>query len=569
VDRGGRAPIYIERGDHLRHDGEQPASAPRTLQENLAVLRRRWWIFLLAAIVVPAAAASYSLQQAPVYRASADVVLNRQDLASALTGTPDLLAAQDPQRFVQTQASLARTPALAERVLRKVPSTDLNAESFLKSSSVSPASEADILTFSVRNRRPNTAIRLATEYAREFTAYRREFDNAALARARVELQRRITALRAQGARSSTYQNLLDRLRTLEALQAPNAILIRPAAQARQTEPRPVRNGLMGLALGLVLGVALVFLLEALDTRVRTSDEVAHQLGLPLLARLPQPPRALRRSRRLVTVEDPLTPGADAFRMLRTSIDFGSLNKQPRVIMITSATELEGKSTTVANLAVAYARAGKRVILVDLDLRRPVIHSFFDLSPEPGVTEVALGRVRLESALNHVEIPWWSGTAVRSVALMLSQPQSEQGPGGRVGHGRRESERLRPAGAVEVLTSGIIPPDPSDFAGTEALGRLLERLRREADVVLVDTPPLLSVDDAMVLSARVDGVVVVVKMSSGRRSTIRELRRLLDVSPAKKLGFVLTGTEPEAGYGYSYAYSPSSGEAPDVRREETG
>ena len=159
---------------------------------------------------------------------------------------------------------------------------------------------------------------------------------------------------------------------MQALQTPAASVVRQADGAVLTQPKTLRNVVLGLVVGLVLGLGLVFLREALETRARTAEEVSARLGgLPLLGRVPEPPRRLRRAGRLVMLEEPASVQAEAFRMLRAKLDFVTLDRDVRTIMVTSALEQEGKSTTVANLAVAFARAGKRVALVDLDLRRPV------------------------------------------------------------------------------------------------------------------------------------------------------------------------------------------------------
>jgi non-specific protein-tyrosine kinase len=209
-------------------------------------------------------------------------------------------------------------------------------------------------------------------------------------------------------------------------------------------------------------------------------------------------------------------------------------------MVTSAVEQEGKSTTIANLAVALARAGKRVVLVDLDLRRPFIDRFFGIRG-PGLTQVALGHASLDEAL---------------VRIAIAEPGAETSNGNGNGNGNGKGSLLR--GVLEVLPSGPIPPDPGEFVGTQALGEILEELRDRADVVLVDAPPALHVGDALRLSTRVDGILLVTRMKIVRRHMLSELARQVATVPTPVLGFVVTGANEEEGYGtdgaYGYYYS---------------
>ena len=265
-----------------------------SLHDYLAVLRRRKWLVLLAVVVVPAVAIALSLLQTPKYQASAEVLLSRQNLAALLNNVNDQSGGNDAARIAQTQADLAQAPAVARRTLDLAGIKNMTPRQFLDESSVSAKSDADVLVFTVRNRYPSLAKRLATHYANSYIAYRSELDTAALTRARREVLDRIRALEKSGDRSSAlHASLVDKeqqLATMEALQTSNASLIKPAQGATKTQPRPARNAALGLALGLLLGIGLAFLLEALDTRVRTADGISRRLGLPILAQIPQPPR---------------------------------------------------------------------------------------------------------------------------------------------------------------------------------------------------------------------------------------------------------------------------------------
>jgi non-specific protein-tyrosine kinase len=218
-------------------------------------------------------------------------------------------------------------------------------------------------------------------------------------------------------------------------------------------------------------------------------------------------------------------------MLRTNIEFLNLDRRARVIMVTSAIDREGKSTTIANLAIAFARTGRRVVLVDLDLRRPTLHEFFGFSGREGLTNVALGQASLDEVMKYVAVEPELSTHRRS------------GAGNGNGTGAIE-------GVLQLFLTGPPPPAAGEFAASEAVGEILRDLRERADLVLVDAPPLLQVGDAINLAVRVDALFLVTRLRTMRRPVLKELARVLESCPAAKLGFVLTGAKVEEGYGYA-------------------
>jgi non-specific protein-tyrosine kinase len=341
------------------------------------------------------------------------------------------------------------------------------------------------------------------------------------------------------------------LKTMETLQTANASVVREADSAAKIQPRPVRNGVLAFALGVMLALGLAFLRDALDTKVRTVEEMAHHLGMPLLGRIPEPRRPMR-GLRLVMLRKPGSREAEAFRMLRTNLQFATLERDVRTIMITSSVEQEGKSTTVANLAVALAASGKRVILVDLDLRRPALSRLLQLEDGPGLTDVALGKADLDEALVHVHV-----SQPKKKKYSLKRNGNGNGDHEPRENGNGNGDHGRPQAFLEVLPAGPPPPDLGEFAGTQVLADIIWELRERADVVLVDAPPMLSVGDALALTNRMDAVLAVARLHRVRRPMLTELARLLDRAPSVKLGFVATGTGAESGYGYedSVYYGP--------------
>jgi uncharacterized protein involved in exopolysaccharide biosynthesis len=245
-----------------------------TLRDYLRVLLRHRWVVLAAAVLAPTAAVLLSLRQPPLYEASAEVLLAHQNLAATLTGTQDPTVYQQAERVAETQAQLARVPDVAQRTIDAVGVDDVTVREFLELSSVSAERNADLLEFTVQNESRGLAEQLSTEYARQFTQYRLALDTHALVLAREEVETQISELEAQGDRTSPlYASLVEKeqqLRTMEALQTSNAFLVRSAERADQVRPTPVRNGLIAAALGLLLGIMLAFLWEALDTRVRSA-----------------------------------------------------------------------------------------------------------------------------------------------------------------------------------------------------------------------------------------------------------------------------------------------------------
>ena len=210
---------------------------------------------------------------------------------------------------------------------------------------------------------------------------------------------------------------------------------------------------------------------------------------------------------LVALRDPRSPAAEAYRTLRTNIQFSSLDKPLRTVLATSTSPDEGKSTTIANLAVTIAQAEQRVVLVDCDLRRPTLHTLFGLSNEEGLT-----------------------------SLMLQE-------GGRIPVQKTEVPGLL------VLTSGPLPPRPADILGSRRMEAVIAQLREHADIVLFDTPPVNAVTDAAVLATKVDGVLLVFQAGRTSRERARRARQILEKVKANILGVVLNNAAVEQGYGY--------------------
>jgi succinoglycan biosynthesis transport protein ExoP len=511
-------------------DMEGVGERPSTLRDYLAVLWRRKWVVLQALVLVPVAAVYLSLRQPALYQASADVLVNADNLSANLVNINDP-SQLDPDRRLRTLVVLARVPTVAKQAIAAAKLHGWSASDLLGASSVSPGQENDILTFSVTNRDPALATRLATEYARQFTIYRRELDTKSLRQASRSAQNRIDGLKDAGlTRSGLYASLVEqqqRLETLQAFQTSRAVLVRPATGAGKVQPQPKRNAILGIALGLALGLGFAVLLEALDSRVRSAETITDKLRLLLLARIPQPRRRFRGKKQLVVLSDPNGPEAEAFRILRTNLELANIQHGAHTIMITSAVEKEGKSTTIANLALALAGAGRRVVLVDLDLRNASQHSFFNLPLGPGLTDVAVRHVPLSEAIRQVDVRPTHSYLIDNEVRRLASSE----------------------GRLEVLSAGTLPLNPGEFIAQLPIVTVLEELKERGSIVLIDGPPLLRVGDAIALSSAVDALLVVARIDVVRMSMLEDLGRILRACPAAKLGLVIAGAELETGYQY--------------------
>lgn len=500
----------------------QPDAREQTIADYLAVVRRYKTLILLACVVVPVVAYFVSAQQPKVYRASADVLINRQDLGTTVTGLSTETAFTDPERYMRNQAALARVPAVAEVAVEKAGLRDRAGTDLLGSSDVSARASTDVLVFSVNDNDPLNAGLLAKGYAEAFAEYRLQLATTGLARARREIQSRLAEMRAAGnADVATYRELVRKaqdLSTLEFLQAPAQVLRAPRRGA-QIAPAPTRNATLGLVLGLVLGIGAAFLLNALDRRIRHADEVEHELQIPLLAKLPTP----RRSDPATILDRAPDQATEAVARLRTAFDFANAELGAKVVMVTSAGPREGKSTTIANLAIALARTGRHVVLVDLDLRRPTLTRLFHLPDRPGITDLAARDTELVDVLQPVGV-----APLRARVASIASPD--------VGQGR-----------LEVITAGRTRVEPAPFVESRGLTESFRALRNHAEIVLVDAPPILAAGDSIALTGKVDAMLLITRLGTLTRPTLQELGRMLRRSPAPVLGLVATGAEIDEGY----------------------
>lgn len=490
-----------------------------TLLSHLLVIARRKRVVLLSALLVPAVAVALSLQQQELYEAEADVLVEPNNLATAVSGVQQEVV--DPQRFVDTQVQIASVPEVRRLATRSTGEVR-TPEHLLEQGSVSSSDTSNVLTFTVRDEDTKVATQLATAWARQFTAYRQRLGTASIREALDDVNTRIADLERRDKQSSNLYGKLvrnrDSLDALQTLGTSNATVVRSASGAVQVQPRTVRNAVLGVLLGIGLGVALVFLFERLDRRLRDSEEVEDIFERPVLAVVPETSHLSEGDQRVAAALS--SREAEAFRMLRANLRYFNVDRQIKSVLVTSASPGDGKSTVAWHLAAAAAAAGDKVLLVEADLRNPSFRVQHGLSSSPGLTTVLTGQADPDDLLHEVPV----GSAIE---------------GGDVP-------------TMYVLTAGPLPPNPTDLMESDAMRSLLRDA--EADLVVVDTPPTSVVSDAIPLLREVSGVIVVVRLEKNTRESTSHLRDQLHNLGARTLGIVVNGmSRQSASYGYGYGY----------------
>jgi Mrp family chromosome partitioning ATPase len=390
-----------------------------TLRDYARVLARRWWLIALVALVAAGSAFAFSYSQTRMYQADARLLYESSiSVASPLTG-----ATSDNPTTRQAELSAAvtvlvspdmqqRGDELLAKELGGPPEAGYEVEGEVESSGGSSSYTDNVVLVMGRSSDAGVASAAANAYAAAFIEWRVEKERAAINDAVAALKDRMKGYRGAAKQSTEYVILAQRLQDLEIRKATitgNFRLVVPATVPESPyEPRPLRSAILGLAVGLFAGIGLAFLLEQFDTGIHGHHEVARILHRPVIGRLPhfgdgRGGVVQGAASRVVTLTDPDGNAAEAFRMLRSNLEFMSLDRKVASIMVTSSEQGEGKSVTSCNLAVSLALAGIRVILIEGDLRAPRVHEYLGLPNDRGITTVVTGKDEPLEALQRVHL----------------------------------------------------------------------------------------------------------------------------------------------------------------------
>lgn len=499
---------------------------------------------MAAVVLVTAAALLYSyLVQARLYQASSWVVVKEKPLeSSVLEQTISELSSQ-PERSLQTHVELLRTKEMAKKVIEAL-QLELGVGELMGRIDVQPVSNTNIIEIKATDRYPERARDIANLYAQVYQEWRRSENIREISKARsevwsvlqstkdeaIDLSRQIEQrfgnqaipeeLKVEQQIAYNYyvdlQRIYRELSISEDLMSGGLEVIADEdVPDSPVSPRPVRNGVLAFFLGSVLGLGLAFLVDYLDDTIESREEVIRLYEIPVLGEIPRYRELENQQRRssLVMVTEPKSPIAEAFRALRTNIQYVNYEKNLKSLAVTSAGPSEGKTFVVVNLAVSLAEAGHRVLVICSDMRRPAIHEFFHLRNQEGLSTVLVGSKPLEECIQNT--------------------------------GKTN---------LRVLTSGPLPPNPSELVGSRRMNEVLAKSKALADLVLIDTPPTLAVSDTAVLAPRADGVLIVVGLGTSKRDEARKAKDLLLQVKSNLVGAVLNNVEEARSYGYYHYYS---------------
>jgi capsular exopolysaccharide synthesis family protein len=507
------------------------------LRQYLSLLRRWWWLIALLATLGGAAAFPIVLLRTPVYETSTTVLINQAP--GALPNAEDVLSGQ---RVAATYAELLHQRAVLVAVIANL-NLQTDPETLDGSIRISPVRDTNLLVLTVRDTDPQRAAAVANEIVKVFIAQNLQSQTEQYAATLGNLQTEMDNIQQDVDRTESSIKSLENAKTPELIaertrleellsqqRGSYATLLAQYEQSRlaqtQTTDRvsiveealPGKSAgqsiiviaLQGIVIGITAACGIAILVEYLRDTMKSSEELEQLLGIPTLAVIGTI-QTSEPERMLVAVDKPRSPIAEAYRLLRANIEIAAIDNPAHSLVITSSGPSEGKSVTAANLAIAIAQTGKQVVLLDTDLRRPSLHKMFRVSNKRGVTTALL-----------------------------------QGSSSTLG------DHLTATGieGLTLLTSGPLPPNPAELLGSQRMADLIRSLTSQADMIVLDSPPVLAVADATLLARTCDATLLVVLAEATQSEVLKRAKNQIEQAGSHLLGVVLNRVSSSSG-GYYY------------------
>lgn len=523
------------------------------LRQYFSVLRKWLWLVIVAAIVA-GGASYYATSQLPnQYQASAQIMVGQ----SIQVLNPTTGEMQTASALAKTYIQLVETSLVLQGVIEEL-NLKLPVAALRSMVSAFQIEGTQIIEIRVTDTDRQRAAAIANAVANQLRLQGPANSDTELARTRefvreqigdlekkikdadsqvLELEnslkattsvREVADKRAQieqlRAQQAQWQDQYTQFANFLTPQIPNTLSILEQAEVPTTPfaPNMPLNVGLAIAIGVILAIAVAFLIEYLDDTFKTKEDVTRVLGISTVGEI----GALRGAKgdKLVTANEPRSANAEAYRILRTNISFSSVDKPLRTILLTSASPSEGKSITAANLAVTMAQAGYRTILLDCDLRKPTQQKIFGMSNDSGLTNCLLSHADLHNFIRPTRV-----------------------------------ENLR------LLSTGPLPPNPAELLGSRSMRELVIALQNESDILIIDSPPVLAVADASILARTMDGVLLIIDSGQTRRDPALRAKETLEKAGARILGIVLNRVHAgNTYYSYNNKYYSSSGETSKTR-----
>ena len=460
------------------------------IRATLRRMGRRYPIVLATVVLASASAFAFASKSEKEYTATAKLLFRDPAFDQKLFGSSTLAPSRDPVREAATNVTLTSLDVVFERAARVLRRGRLDGSDVRRMVRVAPEGQADVVAVSATHSDPDFSAMIANTVSREYILFRRDADRAKITEAIASVRSKLASLTAEDrsrAEGRSVRGRIGQLEILASLQTGNAELVQPAsAPTLPSSPRPFRDAILAAIGGIILGVGLAIVIDRIDRRVRTAGEFESILQRPILGLIPKS-RAYGRGDGVLPVE---RLDSEAFRTLRTNLRFFATGRDVRSLLITSSAPGDGKSTVARCLAATAAASGVSVVLVETDFRRPTLQRLFRELSGAGLADVLAGDVTLRDAIQ---------------PLQLYDKTSTDGA------------------TLDVVVAGPLPPNPADLVESDRMCReIMREFHASYDLVILDTPPLIVVPDAIPLLSQVSGIAVV-----GRAA--RHPRRTADVT----------------------------------------
>lgn len=523
------------------------------LQGYLQIIRRHKLVIILPAIIITTLFAAYKFFYfTPQYQTSAEILRRHTGIDRIILGAN--LFDQSPilaERELQSAAHMVKTPdvvaAVKTRLAKKL--ADSNTSMQVQAE---PINKTNILSITATSSDPALAADIANSFAEEYIKWQQQADNKIISQARTSIETQLAEVKPDqnNSRYRTLTEKLEALKLVEAMQISDLKVVKNATPLpASVSSAPLRPVALALVISLFSGLGLVVLLESFDTKVRSPDEIPKRVEVPVLGIIPH---VGRNNGKLIKDTDYNSYSAEAYRLLKTNLAFVSPDKEIRSILVTSPAPGEGKSTATANLAVTMARAGQRVMVLEADLRRPRLAEHLGLDNNtPGLTSVLFHNFSLLEAAQRIDVKEFTPNVTRTYYhkeryFKKEKPNLGYDPA----LGAVSFNEVKP---IDFITAGPLPPDPGEIVASAKFDALIAEARDHSDMVLIDTPPMGVVGDAASLAAKVDGVILVMRMATTTKKSFDLIRNFSESIPCNILGIVVTDAATPRSNGYQYGY----------------